>query len=166
MPRPHVVLLVAAVAAVCASACRRSLESQDASTTVVVSDASARDAIFAPDGIAWDAGIDLVLPVGVPKADPDAGTCLPRPGEGTSLVCFGSDPAPYQRFLVPGDGGVVPGQCPSMSDFMPFRGGESCGYVSCGPLLGSAVSELLDAGTVGGDAGTDCCYLVALVCGV
>ena len=173
-------VLLLAVAVVGASACRGSLEVPDASTTVIVSDAStrdviaaldasARDAIIALDGFALDLGSDRLVPVGIPKADPDAGTCVP----GTSglaisqgLVCFGSDPAPYQLYLEPRDGGVAPGQCPSTRDFKPFTGGESCGYVSCGPLLGSAVTDLLDGGAVEGDAGTDCCYFVAYVCGV
>jgi len=168
-------VLLLAVAAVGASACHGSLEGPDASTIVLVSDASAHDAIVALDAardaiVALDGfALDLGTPVGVPKADPDAGTCVPRTGGlaiSQGLVCFGSDPAPYQRFLVPVDGGVAPGQCPSTRDFMPFTGGESCGYVSCGPLLGSAVTDLLDGGTVEGDAGTDCCYFVAYVCGV
>lgn len=167
------VLLLAAVVAVGASACHGSLEVPDASTTVIVSDAStrdviaaqdaARDTIFALDGFALDLGMP------VPKADPDAGTCVPRTSGlaiSQGLVCFGSDPAPYQLYLEPRDGGVAPGQCPSTRDFKPFTGGESCGYVSCGPLLGSAVTDLLDGGTPEGDAGTDCCYFVAFVCGV
>jgi len=44
--------------------------------------------------------------------------------------------------------------------------GESCGYVSCGPLLPSAVAEMRDGGAIVGDAGTACCFLVARVCGV
>ena len=137
-----------------------------ASTIVLVSDASARDAIAVPDAIVLDLGRERLVPVGVPKADPDAGTCVPRTdGFVSSIVCFGSDPTPYQLYLQPGDGGVVPGQCPGMRDFM-HSGGESCGYVGCGPLLGSAVSDLMDGGTAGADAGTDCCYFVTLVCGV
>ncbi len=167
--RGAVPVLFLAVAAMGASACRRVLEVPDASTPVIALDASARDAIVVLDGFGLDLGSDRLVPAGVPKADPDAGTCGPLTGGlviSQSLVCFGSDPAPYQQFLTPRDGGVAPGQCPSMGDFIPYRGGESCGYVTCGPLLGSAVTDLLDGGTVGGDAGTDCCYFIAQVCGV
>lgn len=158
-------LLLVVVVAAFASACRRSLEGPESSMTVLSSDASSHDAIFAPEGITSDAGFDRFVPVGVPRADPDAGTCSPPPGEDMRIVCFGSDPAPYQLYLELGDGGVAPGQCPTMRDFMPV-GGERCGYVSCGPLLRSAVSELSDGGALAGDAGTDCCFFVAHVCGV
>lgn len=109
--------------------------------------------------------IDVSLPDGIPKADPDGGTCSQPSGERIGVVCFGSDPAPYQQYLTPADGGVAPGQCPTTRDFVPVRG-ESCGYPACGPLLGSAISDLPDASAVVGDAGTDCCFLVARLCGV
>ena len=112
-----------------------------------------------------EARIDLSLPPGIPKADPDGGTCSQHPGESLGVVCFGSDPSPYQQYLKPVDGGAASGSCPAMSDFIPVRG-ESCGYVSCGPLLGSAVAEMPDAGAIVGDAGIACCFLVARVCGV
>ncbi len=112
-----------------------------------------------------DLRIDLSLPDGIPKADPDGGTCSPPPGDSMGVVCFGSDPAPYQRYLTPADGGVAPGQCPTMRDFVPVRG-ENCGYLACGPLLGSAISDMPDASAVVRDTGTDCCFLVARLCGV
>ena len=118
------------------------------------------------EGPALDAviRIDVRVPDGIPKADPDGGTCAPL-GESRCVVCFGSDPAPYRQYLTPADGGVAPGQCPTLGDFVPVRG-ESCGYIACGPLLGSAISDLPDASAVVGDAGTDCCFLVARLCGV
>jgi len=120
------------------------------------------DALFMPP--------DLAQADGIPKADPDAGPCSslgsnPLLGSTLGVICFGSDPAPYQLYLTPADGGVSPGQCPTMSDFF-WAGGESCGYTACGPLLGSAVAELPDAGAIIGDAGPSCCFLVARICGV
>jgi hypothetical protein len=157
------ILLAALAAAVPAGACRRTLETPDASTGIFVWDAAVRDAIVVADGPAPDAAIDRVVTFGVPRADPDAGICLPD--QTTSLVCFGSDPAPYGKYLQPFDGGPGPGTCPTTRDFN-FAGGESCGYVGCGPLLGSAVPDLPDAGAAVGDAGMGCCFVVAFVCGV
>jgi hypothetical protein len=119
------------------------------------------------EGPAVDAGlpIDAFLPEGIPKADPDGGTCSGLPGEAMGVICFGADPAPYEQYLTPAEGGVVRGQCPTTADFMPANG-ERCGYIACGPLLGSAVSGLPDASAVEGDAGADCCFLVARLCGV
>jgi hypothetical protein len=112
-----------------------------------------------------DVQIDAAPPDGIPQADPDAGICSTLPGEGMVIVCFGADPAPYDQYLTPADGGVVRRQCPTTADFISARG-ESCGYIACGPLLGSAVSGLPDASAIEGDAGADCCFAVARVCGV
>lgn len=132
-------------------------------------DISAQDIrIYPPDALFMPP--DLAQADSIPKADPDAGTCSslgsnPLLGSTLGVICFGSDPAPYQLYLTPADGGVAPGQCPTMSDFF-WAGGESCGYTACGPLLGSAVAELPDAGAIIGDAGPSCCFLVARICGV
>jgi hypothetical protein len=165
------VAVAGAVAVFAGAGCRRSLESgADASGTVMPADAGVTDRSFVSDvplmvldGALLEVAFDRFLPDGVPQADPDAGACTQPPGEFPTIVCFGSDPAPYQQYLEPGDGGPAPGQCPTRRDFMRV-GGEICGYTSCGPLLGSAVPA--DAGATAGDAGTDCCFWVARLCGV
>jgi hypothetical protein len=162
-----VAVIVAIMAMVSTGGCRRSLEGGiDASGHVVPTDALVRDASPA-EVITIDTGIafDRFLPEGIPKADPDAGECLPPYGEDPAIVCFGSDPLPYQKYLQPVDGGPAPGQCPTARDFNS-PGGERCGWVSCGPLLGSAVPDPADAAATAGDAGTDCCFYVARACGV
>jgi hypothetical protein len=103
-----------------------------------------------------DSGLRLIPAV-------DGGVCY-RLYEGTTLVCFGSDPGPYQTYLAL-DAGVTPGECPSLVDFPPTPGDDYCAYVGCGPLLPSAAAELqqeADASTVGG--GTDCCFFVSFFC--
>ncbi len=93
----------------------------------------------------------------------DGGVCY-RSYEGSTLVCFGSDPAPYQTYLAL-DAGVAPGECPSLVDFPPPPGDDYCAYIGCGPLLPSAAAELQQQGnvtTVGG--GTECCFLVLYFC--
>jgi hypothetical protein len=157
------ILLVAVVAAGPAAACRRTLETPDASNGIFVWDAAVSDGGLASDGPAPDAAIERFVTFGVPQADPDAGVCVPD--RNSSLVCFGSDPTPYEMFLKPGDGGPAPGACPTSRDFN-FPRGETCGYTGCGPLLDSAVPDLPDAGAAVGDAGTACCFLVAVICGV
>ncbi len=168
-----VFIFVVIVAAVPTGGCSRNLASRDAAPAGVDTDAGSDTALESSadhqqEGFAIDAipRIDLLsLPDAIPKADPDAGTCTPYPGESMGVVCFGADPAPYQQYLTPADGGPAPGQCPAMRDFIPVQG-EGCGYVSCGPLLGSAVADLPDAGAAAGDAGTGCCFIVTRVCGV
>jgi hypothetical protein len=158
--------IIALVVAVFTGAgCRRSLETvPDASGTVMPTDAAVSDRIFVPDLPALEVfAFDRFLPDGIPQADPDAGACTPPSGDFPTIVCFGSDPAPYQQYLEPVDGGPALGQCPTRRDFMRV-GGEICGYTSCGPLLGSAVPA--DAGATAGDAGSDCCFWVAYLCGV
>jgi hypothetical protein len=120
------------------------------------------DVTLDPPDVPWDLG-----PAdGIPRADEDGGACSRSvPAVRQQVICFGSDPAPYEEYLTPDAGAAGPGRCPTMSDFPSFFG-ESCGYVGCGPLLGSAVSQLPDAGAIIGDAGTSCCFLVALECGV
>lgn len=160
-----IVAVVAAACALHASGCRRSLESGvDASGTVLPRDASIAIPTDASpiDGLP---GFDRFLAENIPKADPDAGECHPPGGEFPAIVCFGSDPLPYQQYLRPVDGGSAPMRCPTMRDF-DGPGGERCGWVSCGPLLGSAVPDPADASATAGDAGTDCCFYVARVCGV
>lgn len=110
-----------------------------------------------------DAGDDASAEASTDAREPAAGQCTPPPGEEMTVVCFGADPDPYQRYLAPGDAGPSPGQCPAVRDFVPVRG-EACGYVSCGPLPASTVAEQADGGV--GDAGTDCCFFVSRVCGV
>jgi hypothetical protein len=159
-------LIVAVVATVHTTACRRTLESRvDASGTVIPRDASVAIPTDAP-AIDVGLGLDRFLSTeGIPKADPDAGECRPPAGEFPAIVCFGSDPLPYQQYLRPVDGGPEAGRCPSVRDF-DGPGGERCGWASCGPLLGSAVPDPADAAATAGDAGTDCCFYVARVCGV
>jgi hypothetical protein len=170
MRGPVVFAFVAMVAAVLPGGCSRNLATRDAAQASFNTDggsdtsreSSADHPPFAIDAIL---PIDLSLPDAIPTADPDAGTCSPSPGKTLGLVCFGADPAPYQQYLLPVDGGPTPGHCPVERDFIPVRG-ESCGYISCGPLLGSAVADLADAGAAAaGDAGTDCCFIVVRICG-
>lgn len=169
--RGPIVVGAVAAAVFAGAGCRRSLESvPDASGTVTPADGGVSDRIVVSDvplivfdGPLLEVAFDRFLPDGIPKADPDGGACTPPSGEFPTIVCFGSDPAPYQQYLEPVDGGPAPGQCPARRDFMRV-GGEICGYASCGPLLGSAVPA--DAGATAGDAGTDCCFWVALLCGV
>jgi hypothetical protein len=75
------------------------------------------------------------------------------------LVCFGSDPAAYQKYLLPDAGGGI---CPATKGFLSSSGEGSCGYAACGPLPNSAVPA--DAGLDGGSI--SCCFWVVRVCGV
>jgi hypothetical protein len=160
-------VLRAALVATWVGACSRNLDASDVrprgtatdahSDTTVVSDVPR--IILPPPPLIVDAG------GGIPKAEPDAGTCRPPAGEFPHIQCFGADPAPYEQYLQPIDGGWTPGQCPRTGDFMRI-GGERCGWLACGPLLGAAVSELPDAGEIAGDAGAECCFYVARLCGV
>lgn len=104
----------------------------------------------------------------IPRLGPDAGACWVPSLNQPSVVCFGSDPYPYQHFLAHADAAVDPGNCPTASDFLPVGGEGSCGYSACGQLLPSSVSSLPDAGALGiADGGTTaCCFVALFVCGV
>jgi hypothetical protein len=81
---------------------------------------------------------------------------------GPALVCFGSDPTDYAKYLVQ-DAGVAPGACPAAGNFIPATGGEgSCGYLACGPLSSGEVPP--DAGVDSSSSG--CCFWVLQICGV
>jgi len=102
-----------------------------------------------------------------PRQDPDAAACPVLADDFPGLVCFGSDPAPYQLYLQPVDGGWPVGQCPAPADFNSAFGDGPCGYLPCGPLAPASVRAVEDAGT-GTDAATNpaCCYWVRRLCGV
>jgi hypothetical protein len=102
----------------------------------------------------------------IPLAPPSQGVCDRYFGASPGLVCFGSDPAPYQKYLIQRDGGPTPGQCPTSLDFVRVTGEGSCGMSGCGPLLPSAVDGLAGAAAQTADAGNACCFWVIRVCGV
>jgi hypothetical protein len=96
--------------------------------------------------------------ISVPRADPTAPACCLQPQTEfpPAIICFGSDPAPYEQYLRRGDAGVRVGQCPSIVDFVPVTG--DCTRYACGPLLPSAAREVVD----GGDS--DCCFALEWAC--
>ena len=126
-------------------------------------DAKADLALIAPDTLADG----IARADSFPRQDPDAAACPVLPDDFPGVVCFGSDPVVYQFYLQPVDGGWPIGACPAPTDFVPWPGGETCGYVPCGPLAPDSVRafENADAGT---DAATNpaCCFWVRHVCGV
>jgi hypothetical protein len=94
-----------------------------------------------------------------------SGACMRNPSDSPGLVCFGSDPAPYEKYLS-GDAGVAVGRCPAERDFPHVNGEGSCVFLGCGPLAPTAVSGLRDAGAQTASAGSSCCFWVNHICGV
>jgi hypothetical protein len=87
---------------------------------------------------------------------------------GLPLVCFGSDPTVYEKYLNPRDGGYSLGYCPTSTDFHQGCGEGSICYFGCGPLAPSEISAALDAGVRSTtDGGPDrCCFWVLGIPGV
>jgi hypothetical protein len=111
------------------------------------------------DGVDTPSASDSALD-GLEKADSDGPGCPTYPGDAPGLVCFGTDPAPYQLYLLPKDGGYAAGQCPTPDDFGMTVGEGGCVYLGCGPVQVSAAASSTDAGD------RRCCYWVRRVCGV
>jgi hypothetical protein len=135
------------------------VHSGDAGVSVAEADTDAPSLGLAPD--TSDVGS---APIIIPAAGGDAGCVVSTNGYPLDVVCFGSDPGPYSKYLVP-DAGMTAGQCPTTRDFLPVRGEGSCGYLACGPLLPSAV-ETFDAGAplAVDDGGWMCCFVVVQAC--
>jgi hypothetical protein len=106
----------------------------------------------------------VTYPNAIPAAN-SSGECRRSQWDSPGLVCFGSDPGPYQKYL-PRDAGVTIRQCPTERDFPAAVGEGSCAFIACGPLVPSAVSGLSDAGAQVSSAGSSCCFWLNHVCGV
>jgi hypothetical protein len=96
-------------------------------------------------------------------ADADGSGCQMLLGDAPGLVCFGANPAPYQTYLLPRDGGYMTGQCPTAADFANTVGEGGSAYFGCGPLQPAEIAALPDAGDVGA---SPCCFWVRRVYGV
>jgi hypothetical protein len=93
-----------------------------------------------------------------------AGSCIC----GVPLVCFGSDPTVYEKYLNPRDGGYSAGYCPTTDDFHHACGEGSLCYYGCGPLSPADIAAAQDAGVgPATDGGPDaCCFWVFGIAGV
>jgi hypothetical protein len=93
-----------------------------------------------------------------------AGSCVC----GLPLVCFGSDPTIYDKYLDPRDGGFPAGYCPTTTDFRRGCSEGSICYSVCGPLSSTELSAAYDAGVQAAmDSGAaSCCFWVLGVAGV
>jgi hypothetical protein len=87
---------------------------------------------------------------------------------GLPLVCFGSDPTVYEKYLNPRDGGYPTGFCPTSAEFRRGCGEGSLCYYGCGPLSAAELSVAHDAGVRAvTDGGEDsCCFWVLGIPGV
>jgi hypothetical protein len=95
----------------------------------------------------------------------DGKFCHVDPLGTPGLVCFGTDPYPYQKYLLPSDAGIAPGECPTPDNFPPPPGEDSCGNYACGPLLPSAAEGLQQEGDASVEGSTDaCCFLIYFAC--
>lgn len=87
---------------------------------------------------------------------------------GLPLVCFGADPAVYQQYLTPRDGGPTVGQCPTAADFRDGCSEGSVCFHACGPLSHAELGAAQDAGVrSNADGGVaSCCFWVLEIAGV
>lgn len=87
---------------------------------------------------------------------------------GLPLVCFGSDPTIYQKYLNPRDGGYPADYCPTTAEFHHGCGEGSVCFYGCGPLTSVEISAANDAGVrTASDGGPDsCCFWVLGIPGV
>ncbi len=106
----------------------------------------------------------VTYPNALPASN-SSGVCRRSLWDSPGLVCFGSDPAPYQKYL-PSDAGVAAGRCPTERDFPRIAGEGGCAFIGCGPLAPTVISGLGDAGAQTASAGSSCCFWVNHVCGV
>ncbi|HEV3190646.1 MAG TPA: hypothetical protein VGY54_09135 [Polyangiaceae bacterium] len=106
----------------------------------------------------------VTYPNALPAAN-SSGQCGRNLWDSPGLVCFGSDPAPYQKYL-PSDAGIAVGRCPMERDFPRNVGEGSCAFLACGPLVPSIVFGLRDAGSQTSPAGASCCFWLNHICGV
>ena len=93
-----------------------------------------------------------------------AGSCVC----GLPLVCFGSDPTVYEKYLNPRDGGYSAGYCPTTADFRKGCGEGSVCFYGCGPLSPAEISAARGAGVraVTDGGGDSCCFWVLGIPGV
>jgi hypothetical protein len=146
-------ILAITITAVIASAC----SSSNATTDGGAGGAGGATTITLP-GAGGDGGLVIVPALG-------GIACSVDPQGMPGLVCFGADPYPYQKYLLPTDAGLAPGECPSLGDFPPPPGEDACGNYECGPLLPSAAAGLLQQGDANVDASMDaCCFLIYYAC--
>jgi|SRR5215471_11040553 len=87
---------------------------------------------------------------------------------GLPLVCFGTDPTIYARYLAPRDGAPTVGQCPTPDDFNHQCAEGSVCYYACGPLSATEIRDVDDAGIQPtSDAGApSCCFWVFGIAGL
>ena len=137
-------------AALAVAACSSTVD--EAHSHATPADGGSTDSLVAPDAtdetFETSTGKDTsVVIVQYPTQNNDV--CPVSSADTPLLVCFASDPEPYQTYL--GASATV-GTCPKATDF-----GALCG--ACGPLQQSAAASL-DAG-----ASTDCCIFLKAGCG-
>jgi hypothetical protein len=87
---------------------------------------------------------------------------------GLPLVCFGSDPTVYEKYLNPRDGGYSAGYCPTTSELRKGCGEGSLCFYGCGPLSPAEIGAAQDAGVrAATDAVFDsCCFWLLGIPGV
>jgi len=95
----------------------------------------------------------------------DVKSCVEFMTQGPGLVCFGSDPAPYQMYLS-GSAASKVGTCPTTGDFIHALGEGSIGYTSCGPVTPPSGTPADGAAPQGDGGGGSCCFWVLPVQGV
>ena len=123
-------------------------------------------------GGASSVGVECQTQVGAPScvtypnalpATNSSGKCGRSLSDWPGLVCFGSDPAPYQKYL-PSDAGV--GRCPMEGYFPHVIGEGNCVFRACGPLVPLVAAGLDDGGAQTSSTGSSCCFWLVHECGV